>query len=210
MKYIHKETQQVAVDAKYDEKFKTYTLIFEDGTQKPFSASTIKRWWKPIKEDDVEEVSEPVEVVEQKEVVSEDVSGDGTPLAEVGKEIAAQAVEKAKAAKKSSRKKCSRTIEERQNLIIEQIKKVGLSFVITEKSPKSVWILDENNKKTRGVYVGDYKCVLGLPAAEVPDGYKADRVRNQPMSHSFDISYESMDRMSDILANLKTIEKEEK
>lgn len=79
-----------------DEARKTCMIETTDGKTKQLSFSTLKdkRRWIPAKEDD----QHIVEAVEAAEVIYEDTCGDGTPLAEVGKEIAAQAKEKAKKA----------------------------------------------------------------------------------------------------------------
>jgi len=203
MRLVHKESGQIAVDAIFDEKFKTYTLVFEDGTQKPFSASTIKRWWKEVK--DEEGTAKESEIKKQ----DEDVAGDGTPLSEVGKEIAEQAKQKAKAIKKTAKKVEGKSIEEAQQLVIEQIKKAGFDYVITEKSPKNIWILI-NGKKLSGVYIGGKKCAFGLPKDMVPNGYKADRIRNATISHSFDIFYDKMDVLSEMLSKIEITTKEER
>lgn len=212
MKYENKKNGMVATFISEDEVRGTTKLEYEDGKSFDVSNSTLKRWWKKIEDE-------------------QEVAGDGTPLEEVGKEIAQQAKEKAEQASKKKEldkkaikeavaqkkaekkpkkdKKEAMPIEEAHKLIIEQIKKAGFDYVITEKVPKSVHILI-NGKKSSGVYVGGSKCVLGLPEKLVPKGYKADRVRNCPISHSFDIDYKAMDKISEILGKVKTIEQEDK
>lgn len=122
MKYENKKNGKIATLESTNEKFKTVVLVFEDGTTTTISISTLKRWWKEIPEEETIEQDAPEslkEVVdaqadfnvindfENNDVyieVREDVAGDGTPLAEVGKEIAEQAKEKAKKAKEKSKK----------------------------------------------------------------------------------------------------------
>ena len=118
-----------------NEKFKTVQLQYADGKITEISESTFKRWWKKVEDEQAQEQDAYVEeVMQQKkdlgiecpkiesyEIVEEnlvpmpgsekladlkaEVAGDGTPLAEVGKEIAAQAKAKADAAKKKAARK---------------------------------------------------------------------------------------------------------
>ena len=101
MKYINTrnpKAPKIAVNVEFNEKTKTYLVDFEDGTNTTVTSSTFKRYYKPI----ADESAESEAVVKN----DEDVAGDGTPLAEVGKEIAEQAKQKAKkaSAKKPEKK----------------------------------------------------------------------------------------------------------
>ena len=108
MKYINSSNGKVAELIEVNEKTGTVTLEYVD-TKKPtgISPSTFKRWWKKVEEDEVQEQKElvPMPGADKLAELKEEVCGDGTPLAEVGKEIAAQAKEKAKAAKPKKEKK---------------------------------------------------------------------------------------------------------
>lgn len=83
----------------------------------------------------------------EKEIFSEDVAGDGTPLAEVGKEIAAQAKEKAKKAKaenaeaapKKSKKKADEPaidVTPVIDWICGKVEAMGAEVFTPEKAPK--------------------------------------------------------------------------
>lgn len=127
MKYENKKNGKIATLESTNEKFKTVVLVFEDGTTTTISIATLKRWWKAIPEEETteqESKQEASKYVEASAAITkelnknnskslaemveaqtdEDVAGDGTPLVEVGKEIAKQAKEKAKKAKEKSKK----------------------------------------------------------------------------------------------------------
>jgi len=188
--YKHSQNGKVVVSAEQDPKTKTYLLTFDDGKTTSCSPSTFKRYYKKI-DDGMEE-----EAVKG----DEDTCADGRKYSDIGKEIAEQAKQKVEKAKKE-KKASGIAIEEAQKLITEQVNKAGYETVITEKNPKTVWILI-SAKKAMGVYVGTKKCVLGMPEAMVPKGYKADKVRNCPISHSFDIAYEEIDKLSEMLGKV--------
>lgn len=101
MKYQHRQSLEIAVSAEFDEKFKTYLVTLQDGSTKNVSSSTFKRWWKKLN-DDVEVGTPEANAIANdiEEILDDDNNaGDGTPLNEVGKEIAEQAKQKAEQAK---------------------------------------------------------------------------------------------------------------
>ena len=58
MKYVNKKNGKVVVKAEFQDKYNTYLLEFEDGTNTKVTSSTLKRWYKAIPEDgDAEEVT---------------------------------------------------------------------------------------------------------------------------------------------------------
>lgn len=85
MKYQNIKNQKVATVISQNDKTKVVTLEYEDGKTTDITSSTLKRWWKLIENDEV--------------------AGDGTPLAEVGKEIAEQAKKKASEVKEKVQSK---------------------------------------------------------------------------------------------------------
>lgn len=142
MKYQNRKNNKIATLAREDAERKTVILEFEDGSNTTVTTSTLKRWWKKIDDADTEfALNEPVaedttdaeyvaEVMQQKKdlgiecpeidpekvevkVIDPDVAGDGTSLAEVGKEIYEQAKKKAKKAKveKANKKRNSKRVD---------------------------------------------------------------------------------------------------
>lgn len=85
MKYQNIKNQKVATVISQNDKTKVVTLEYEDGKTTDITSSTLKRWWKLIEDDEV--------------------AGDGTPLAEVGKEMAEQAKKKASDVKAEAKPK---------------------------------------------------------------------------------------------------------
>lgn len=124
MKYTNKKTGVIAELVRENEKFKTVDLLKEDGTSTTISISTLKRWWKAIPEEETTK-QESVKYVEASQAITEELNknnskslkqmvdeqadeelcGDGTPLAQVGKEIAKQAKDKTKKANKPANSK---------------------------------------------------------------------------------------------------------
>lgn len=186
--YKHAQNGKIVVKAELNEKTKTYLLTFEDGKTSSCTSSTFKRWYKKI-DDGKEEVEESKQEAPAEETTPE--------------EKVAPVKQKAPKVKKETAKKVSGTsVEEAQQLIIAQVKKSKFDYVITEKNPKTVWVL-VNGKKSIGVYVGGKKCSVGMTKTLVPSGLKADRVRNCPISHSFDVAYDNMDKLADILSKIE-------
>lgn len=88
-KYVHTKTGETIVITKVDEKCKTCIVDLANGKNRKYTFSTISKNYKCVEPD-------------------EELAGDGTPLNEVGKQIAEQAkakAEQAKAEKQSKPKK---------------------------------------------------------------------------------------------------------
>ena len=103
MKYQNKQNGVVADLIEMNDKTK---MVIIQGPEKPISCtiSTFKRWWKKMDDEVQEQKLVPMPGVEKLAELKEEVAGDGTPLAEVGKEIAEQAEEKVQEAKKAKKK----------------------------------------------------------------------------------------------------------
>lgn len=196
---MYKNTQngKIAVSVELNEKTKTYLITFEDGKTTSVSASTFKRWYRKI--DDGKEVEK---------------AGDGTPLTEVGKEIAKQAKEKAKDAKKAEAPKKERkpkkekapkvAIETRQAEVEKIVKPLGCTVKSYEKSPRKLNV-SKDGKVLGRVYAGDSKAVLCVSVKALPDGVKPTRVRNCPLGAAIDVPYEALEKtLKDILPKIDT------
>ena len=136
MKYQNTRNGREAIVVSENEKTKILTIEYLDnGQTADINPSTLKRWWKPIEDQDQDPVVDtkkeqvtaaikkavkdqkakaasapkaaPKAKTKTKPSEDDDKAGDGTPLAEVGKEIAAQAKAKAKEASASKPKKGS-------------------------------------------------------------------------------------------------------
>lgn len=90
---------EVATVVEVDETRKTCMIEFTDGRTKSLTFSTLKdkRRWTPVEDKLV-----PMPGAEKLAELKDEYAGDGTPLAEVGKEIAEQAKQKAKKASKKN------------------------------------------------------------------------------------------------------------
>lgn len=106
MKYENRKNNRVATVVETDDRAKTTMLQFEDdNTTTVVSNSTLKRWWKPLKDSEEDTMATEEAVQEQGVLPENEVAGDGTPLADVGKEIAEQAKEKGKKEKRKKERK---------------------------------------------------------------------------------------------------------
>lgn len=214
MKYQHRQNGKVMEILKQDDKKGTMLIQFEDGKSSSITTGTFKRWYKKIEEtpDEVApliDLDNPVteeeaeasgmitgdEALEQAVVdpdVAEDVAGDGTPLAEVGKEIAEQAKQKAKDVKKPKVKK-DKTPKKQANpevpAILDYItKKLGKQVEVftPEKAPKVRALKFEGhmfarlNLSTSCIYL----CCRSKAIKEVPD---------KTVNHMFDAMFEIKD-----------------
>lgn len=225
MRYINKQNGKVAEVIKQDDKAATYKIRFiADGTTKDISYSTFKRWYKKIDTVDPEQIPDDeytAEIMAQKkdlgiecpeikevEVVSADVAGDGTPLAEVGKEILEQAKQKAKAARaartgKGKEKAPKVDITEAQAPVNKAITDLGLTIKTYAGSARNYTVKNDEGKTVCEVYFGSKKFALMVRASQVPEGYTADRVRNCPSSHAFDFAYSELDKFTNLLNTIK-------
>ena len=234
MKYINKRNGKVATkdEASYNDKTKTVIMVYEDGSNVTVGESTLKRWWKKYHEDEVVEplidLDNPVTEEEAQElgmiggdeavelaVVDPDVAGDGTPLAEVGKEIAEQAKKKADKAKKERKVKEKKQKAEKVPVadlvdkVRPAIEKAGYRFKLYDKSPRflPLYVDPDGGKAVCTVYLAQKKIALKLKENDVPEGYTPDRVRNRRFAAVFEMEYDKLDRLESIL---KAIKKEEK
>jgi len=138
-------------------------------------------------------------------VPEEDKAGDGTPLAEVGKEIAEQAKEKAQKAKKE--KKVKQDVSQSIQTVSDILVKTGFKTKTYTGAPRIITVKNVNDKTVGDIYIGGVKCVLLISTKFVPNGYIADRVRNCPNSHAFDIAYSDLNKLENILNAIKKEEK---
>ena len=219
-RYMNKKNNKVMEIIKEDEKRGTMIIQFEDGTNSSITTGTFKRWYKKVEEQAVvdPDSSYVAEIMEQKkelgiecppidhiEIVSDYTCGDGTPLAEVGKEIAKQAKEKAQKAKKE--KKVKQDVSQSIQTVSEILAKTGFKTKTYTGDARTITVKNINDKTIGDIHIGGTKCALSIPAKFVPEGYTADRVRNCPNSHAFDIAYSDLNKLENILNAIKKEEK---
>lgn len=167
MKYQNKQNGKIVTEARFNEKTKTYILIFEDGSGTTISSSTFKRWYKAIEgEDEVApliDLDNPItdeeakergmvtgdEALEQSVVTSDDICGDGRKYSEIGKEIAQQAKEKAK--KASTSKKMDKPAKKKKEM--ESYVTEALEFIYTHVESNG----DEIFKPTKDINMRAFK-----------------------------------------------------
>lgn len=181
----------------------------ENGKEQSMTLSTYKRWWKKC--DEVPETA------------NEDVCGDGTPLAEVGKEIAEQAKQKAekftveraakkvfknadpekahkiaeekKAKEKKPREKFD--VESKVKEIEELIKNTG--FIIHGSDIRGKYISKKDIKGfTMSIRFGNRDIQLAL-TNKMELNVKPDKVRNTRFSKAYHISYSEQDKLVEYL-----------
>ena len=220
--YENKQNFKRAFVISHDDKRKTSQLEDADnGRTFDLSDSTLKRWWKVVDEEVIENVEEPklvpmpgTEALNwgEEHWAADDVAGDGTPLAEVGKEIAVQAAEKAKqvakpkAPKKSAKEKAPKvSVEELISKVEPILKDAG--YEIKHASGKLTRFM--NIKGVGDLYIGSKKCSLSIRPNQVPEGYTPDRVRQCAFGAAFDISYDELDKLTTIISKMPKITKKE-
>lgn len=208
MKVQHKKTGRVAEVLSQNEKLVKVHFIKEDVDQ-DMTVSTFKRWWKQVED--------------------EDVAGDGTPLAEVGKEIAEQAKQKAEAAKKEDpmeehvqevevkevktvKKSVKKTAEKKEKKPREKFDVTGkiveiktlikdTEFSVTGQFDKKGIVLKHNSVKglTIRIYIATQKMIFELTDNQHLEGVTPDRVRKLRYSKAYDISYSESAKLVEYL-----------
>lgn len=209
-RFINKKNGRVATVERRDEKCGTVILMYEDGQGgTTVTTATLKRWWKKVQEEEVE-AAEPVVNTES----NEDVCGDGTPYTQVMKEIVKGAEKKAKAAKaaKAESKKATKKKEPKEkkerlgvDVLLGRVSDIldgsGVSVKQYDSMPRSL-ALCINDKSFSNLYLGNSKCVLKLPTSLVPEGYTPSVVRNCPLAAAFDIDYNDLSLLQDLLGQV--------
>lgn len=236
MKYENTRNHKVGTLVEQNDKTKTVILEFEDGTSTAVTFSTLKRWWKKLEDAEVpkqEETKEEIVQEEAKEMSQEainavpdalkkfipgqedaDIAGDGTPLAEVGKEIAEQAKEKSKKSKKEKKLKKEKAPKIDLIAMQDKVRKIcadiGYTIKTYDKQPRFIVIYDNDKHTSCTLYIGNLKCFLAAPLKFVPDSIKPDRIRNCPLSAAIDISYDMMEfKLKEIIPQIKVNKKKE-
>lgn len=208
MKYQNKQNGKVTKSVEFDEKTRCYDISFEDGSNTRISGSTFKRWYKKLEEEEVQEQklvsmpgAEKLAELKQEVTADEDTCADGRTYAEIGKEIAEQAKQKAKNAKakstpKKSAKKESVNLEEKQEQITKFLVKSGYEV---KSCPGRVLRATSKDKRNLYLYLGGKKFVLYFSRNNVPEGKVADRVANCPLSHRFDVQYNELETLKEFM-----------
>lgn len=187
MKYTNIRNGKVVAQAEFNEKTKTYLLVFEDGKSTSCTSSTFKRWYRKI-EDDAEYVAEVMEQkkelgiecppIESYAVVDTEQNLSDAQYAEIGKEIAEQAKEKAK--KKAVNTRVFGT-EEMNNTFTNIGKKLnsakGISYMTYEKLPR-LYVVRCGKTSVFEVRVNRTGVVFNCKASDIPEGYDFYTVSN--------------------------------
>ncbi len=149
MKYMNRKTNQVATVVERDDKFKTMTFQFEDGTTKAYTFSTIKRYWKEVKEDAPAQVNTPVEAEQTDAPVEAEQPFENTPIFGDGAfdNITVQQVEEVKPEKpaKATKVRKAREMDAGINQLITDI------LNMTEEIGGTVY--EANNIKMRALKI---------------------------------------------------------
>lgn len=209
MKYQNKRNGMVAELVEINEKSKQVILQGD----KPVSCtiSTFKRWWKPLEDAydaDAEEcVAEEVATIKKVEakhvedVLEEDRAGDGTPLADVGKEIAKQAKEKSKQVKKSGTKKVKGVRRTEPSEVIKEA--MEYTFGLVTAQGDEVFIPSKNIKMRAFKVGGHMYCKFNYSNSSITVAVKSsvldfDKVAapHKTLNHMFDAVYVFKDKLT--------------
>ncbi len=93
--------------------------------------------------------------------------------------------------------------DSRIHIIEEAVAKVGYSLVPNSDDKKRYAAKSEQYGNVGHIYLGNSKCVISLYTKFVPDGFTADRIRNCPCSHAYDIPYDDTRRLEKLLTAIK-------
>lgn len=128
-------------------------------------------------------------------------------LAELKKEYskndvkeAKQKVSKAKAKKEKIPKQ---DVTESIQAVVAVVEKAGFQTKTYAGDIRTITVKNGAGKTVGDVHIGGSKCALSMRASLVPDGYVADRVRKCPNSHAFDIAYSDLNKLAELLNNIK-------
>ena len=201
MKYENRKNGSIGTLVEENEKSKTVILELEDGKTVSISTSTLKRWWKKLPEEEVyteavQELAMECPEISQEELqeineASEMFAGDGTPLTEVGKEIAEQAKQKSKKVrKKESSKKYKFTREDTINMIKSLQNKLDSSEEIKTRTISKVpgfLAVKKNGKSALEVRIHHTgKIVISCKTGKAPATYSVSNWNNYYLPEHFE------------------------
>lgn len=222
MKYENRRNGSIGTIVEENEKSKTVILELEDGKTVSISTSTLKRWWKKVKEEEAEvveplidldnpitdEESEELGMIDgEKALEMEETAGDGTPLEEVGKEIAEQAKQKSKKAlKKESSKKYKFTREDIPNMIKSLQNKLDSSEEIKTRTISKVpgfLAVKKNGKSVLEVRIHRTgKIIISCKTGKAPDVYSVSNWNNYYLPEHFECGESDyVNAISEIIEN---------
>lgn len=192
MKYLNKRNGKVAELIQENEKFKTVLIKYEDDKESTVTISTLKRWWKPLSEEEVEK---------------EEVSSDGTHYVQVMEEIIEGA--KNKVTKKSSKKVKSTKID---SSIIEE----GIQYVYSIVNSFGDKIFaPSNGMKMRAFKVGGHMYVkfdfsnksfsVAVKGIALPENFtKPTRLANHTFNYVYKFEHELADTDKELIKDILT------
>ena len=225
MKYVHRDPKngKVMEILKEDKARGTLQIKFEDGKVTTITTGTFKRWYKKLEDNVATEIETPVnepdktvvdgvtdeasiqEVMQQKK----ELGIECPPITEV--EVVSQEEEQPKKVRKPKTEKQTKApkqdIEASAAMLINFVEERGFTTHRVPNAPKCITV-GFQGKNSYDIYLGGTKFSFDMPASKVPEGYVADRVRNCPRSHAFDMRYDNLDKLAEMLKSIKA--KEEK
>lgn len=217
MKYENRKNGSIGTIVEENEKSKTVILELEDGKTVSISTSTLKRWWKKLPEEEVyteevQELAQECPEISQEELqeineASEMFAGDGTPLEEVGKEIAEQAKQKSKKArKKESSKKYKFTREDTVNMIESLQNKLDSSKEIKTRTISKVpgfLAVKKNGKSVLEVRIHRTgKIIISCKIGKAPAVYSVSNWNNYYLPEHFECGESDyVNAISEIIEN---------
>lgn len=226
MRYENKKNGKVMTILKQDDKKGTMLIQFEDGTSTSITTGTFKRWYKKVEEPEVGDVTE---VMRQKQELGIECppidhveivdAGDGTPLNEVGKEIAEQAEQKATSSKKKAPKvpvdkeKAKSLVLDRRNKLVNALDNLdGISYLIYDKLPNLI-VIKQDKKSVFELRLTKFGATFNvrdnLLDILTDAGFEYNKVSNYYIPYAIKVPMEKLNRTFDTL--LKEItHKEEK
>lgn len=217
MKYQNKQNGKVMEILKQDEKKGTMLIQFEDGKSTSITTGTFKRWYKKVEDNVATEIETPVnepdkaivDGVTDEEYVAEIMAQKkelGIECPEIKSvEIVKGAREKASKAKAKAKKEKApkQDVTESIQAVVAVVEKAGFQTKTYAGDIRTITVKNSAGKTVGDVHIGGSKCALSMRASLVPDGYVADRVRKCPNSHAFDIAYSDLNKLAELLNNIK-------
>lgn len=203
-----KNQGRIAYVARRDTKAKTVILTFTDGDEEsiPLSYSTLRRSWCKVDEPEVSNPAEDdnyvAEVMQQKKELGINIPKiESYTVEEVNTpDSKDSSIVKTKKSKNTTTKLA---LDVRKKMVCDVLDTLGFKYSSIESQPKRLFVIDAQGKKRRCFYLGDTKCVLGLPTNEVPDNIKPDRITNCPLGNSFDMDYNNLGCIESLLSKVE-------
>ena len=183
--YKNTENGKVVELVEINEKAKQVTVMYPDGTYKPYLLGSFKKHWKPVENTDAEQTEELEQKAEEKKPEQK------APKQKAEKKPVEKKAEKKSAPKQKKEKKDNseqmKKFQEIDSYITKLAKTAGMSFYVRDKQPNfKHFKVAEDAKVCFNVMVNGKAVILNTKSKLIGEKLSAKAL---PVNHNFDVQF---------------------